>query len=263
MNHIAFDPLALAGEDREWWEKWHLRATAAALIAMQCKDEGKPVSFQSAIWTDLKRWLLDRVFHGKCAYCESKLVVTDYGDADHYRPKARVKAVPDHTGYFWIAYDWRNLIPCCKHCNTGGKSDSFPIGGRRVFDRTEAVAPQELDVIEKPLLLHPYACGDDHPRKHLEFNEFGHVRPRNGSIRGEQSIELCDLQRYQLVKERRQHQMNAWMHISWMGNLDNASEQRRALMKTFRDGTAEYSASVLDYIALRKRQLNADLEERL
>jgi hypothetical protein len=72
-----------------------------------------------------------------------------YGDAEHYRPKGAVKYKTEageledatcevlnprqgrivtqrHPGYFWLAYDWRNLLPSCVFCNSGqGKNERF------------------------------------------------------------------------------------------------------------------------------------------
>src|SRR5262245_35411480 len=100
MNHISFDPLTLCGDEKQWWDKWQRKAAAAALRVIECANEGKSVTFQAGIWSELKKWLLMHVFHGKCGYCESRLIVTDFGDADHYRPKGRVKDVANHNGYF-------------------------------------------------------------------------------------------------------------------------------------------------------------------
>src|SRR5712691_15858 len=94
-------------------------------------------------------------FHGKCAYCESFIAADQPGDLDHFRPKGKVTnsdhqsimiqdeqghAMP-HPGYYWLAYDWRNLLPSCEDCNrpstqkTGGqligKWDQFPVKGIR------------------------------------------------------------------------------------------------------------------------------------
>ena len=118
---------------------------------------------------------LERLFRGKCAYCE-----TFYASAQ------------SHPGYWWIAMAWDNLLPSCIDCNRKryqitprgdvsqvrlhentlgfsrsstvgtGKKDSFPLaaGGVRA---TRADDPLSA---EKPLLLNP--CEED-PREHLEY----------------------------------------------------------------------------------------------
>lgn len=63
------------------------------------------------------------------------------------------KDSPDH--YAWLAYEWRNLLLLCAHCNRM-KANLFPVEGPRVLPLTtwkEAVAAEEA------LLLDP--CADE------------------------------------------------------------------------------------------------------
>jgi uncharacterized protein (TIGR02646 family) len=61
---------------------------------------------------------LNIMFHGKCAYCESKINHVDYGQIEHYKPKA---LFPDSM------FDWHNLLLSCTKCNsTGYKGSRFP-----------------------------------------------------------------------------------------------------------------------------------------
>jgi uncharacterized protein (TIGR02646 family) len=53
---------------------------------------------------------LVRCFHGKCAYCESKILHVDYGHIEHYRPKSS----PEYQN---LAFDWNNLLLACAVCN--------------------------------------------------------------------------------------------------------------------------------------------------
>ena len=55
------------------------------------------------------------LFHNKCAYCESDL--GDNLDVEHFRPKGGVTEEPGHSGYWWLAHDWTNLLPSCTPCN--------------------------------------------------------------------------------------------------------------------------------------------------
>lgn len=68
---------------------------------------------------DLKTALAKET-HGKCAYCESYLLATDYGDIEHILPKNR-NARPD------LCYDWDNLTLACAKCNRSGKKDYYDI----------------------------------------------------------------------------------------------------------------------------------------
>lgn len=60
---------------------------------------------------------LEKLFHGKCAYCESFYAGVHPVDVEHYRPKGEVDGVAGHRGYWWLAMDWENLLPSCIDCN--------------------------------------------------------------------------------------------------------------------------------------------------
>lgn len=62
--------------------------------------------------------ILVKETHGKCAYCESKLLHITYGDVEHIVPKS-TKAE--------VAFEWNNLTLACDVCNTN-KSDKFSHG---------------------------------------------------------------------------------------------------------------------------------------
>ena len=127
-------------------------------------------------------------FRGKCAYCESNIHKSQYGDVEHFRPKAAVankngkpiKITSDgaeklHPGYYWLAYDWKNLLPACQLCNqtnpkkrTGGKligkGTRFP-----VKNNNYAIRPGE-ETAEEPLLINPVWTD---PSAHLSIDETG------------------------------------------------------------------------------------------
>lgn len=162
---------------------------------------------------------LEELFHGKCAYCESRYAGTQPMDVEHWRPKGKV-VEDDGTeiwpGYYWLAASWENLLPSCIDCNrerqqkvlpdgtvkTLGKANQFPLQdrGRRALRREDVDA-------EEPLLLDP--CGPDDPAEHLEFNEDGDLQARLDatgakSAKGKASIKVFALNRSALVLERRQ-----------------------------------------------------------
>jgi len=47
-----------------------------------------------------------------------------------YRPKGAVQQAPgqkkEYPGYYWLAYDWNNLLFICTACNTK-KRELFPL----------------------------------------------------------------------------------------------------------------------------------------
>jgi len=143
------------------------------------------------------RAALHKVFAGKCAYCELKLVHT-WGDIAHLRPVSNAastddeKSSPDH--YAWLAYEWRNLLLLCSECNRM-KRNLFPVAGPRALPLTtwrEAVAAEEA------LLLDP--CSDD-PVRHLAFTHTGEMHALTG--RGAMTLKQLGLNRPQLQELRR------------------------------------------------------------
>ncbi|WP_017750181.1 hypothetical protein [Scytonema hofmannii] len=90
--------------------------------------------------------LLEQIFHGKCAYCESKVTTTGYGEIEHFCPKGNSRCIH-------LTFEWNNLLLSCERCNDGGhKGIQFP-----------------LDPSGKPLLIDP-TDGVTDINKHLKFS---------------------------------------------------------------------------------------------
>lgn len=165
---------------------------------------------------------LDRLFHGKCAYCETRYGGSQPMDVEHWRPKGlahRDNGLPDmRPGYYWLAADWDNLLPSCIDCNRArvqfvppatepmkvGKGNQFPVEDEatRVQNHQAAAAIEH----EVPLILHPCI---DNPAEHLEFTAEAVARARTdaaGSVsqKGERSIHVYALNRSGLVFARRE-----------------------------------------------------------
>ena len=160
---------------------------------------------------------LEKIYHGKCAYCEQPT----YTYIEHYRPKNRVIKSPNHGGYFWLCYEWSNLLPTCHECNKigGGKADQFPIlneAQRATFtncfpdnqlDFTKLLANQPPLIDEAPYLLHPEI---DDPREYLSFEI--DAKKRGIALkgidavtkRGEETIRICHLNRVELLRKRQE-----------------------------------------------------------
>lgn len=159
-----------------------------------------------------------RLFHGKCAYCESRYVAATPMDVEHYRPKSSVQAWGDHPaagGYYWLAADWDNLLPSCADCNrrreqfdlTDG-ADGPKLGKQAIFpvaDETKRWAAPDAANEEQPLLLHPTV--DDDVESLLRFREDGFVEAAPAlagldAARVDTSILVYGLNRPGLVLER-------------------------------------------------------------
>ena len=154
---------------------------------------------------------LERLCDRKCAYCEAPAPASTSWDVEHYRPKGRVSERADHPGYYWLAYDWDNLLLSCELCNrrrrdrptweqaepgpAGGKVDRFPLAD----EATRAMSPGHDLEAEARLLLDPTR---DEPESHVTFALTGHAVARAGSAMGTASIDVYHLNRRRLRSAR-------------------------------------------------------------
>ncbi len=165
------------------------------------------------------REVLKGTQHNKCCYCENR---TSPGRIDHFRPKGRVrqhKAGEEiHPGYYWLAYEWDNLVLACEDCNNK-KSDYFPL------KEPEQRARNHLDPIsrESPLLLNPYV--DPDPSLHITF-EGSACRPI--TEKGRITVCLLQLNRTFLQDERQSRLSNLEVLCAVAHHPDICSTLRRA-----------------------------------
>lgn len=137
-----------------------LQAAAAAVL-----NESDPQRRSELIEKYRPRWVafrapFDAYSYGKCWYVECRNPGTD-DDIDHFRPKGGVYEEPDHPGYYWLAFEWRNLRLSCHRANrprvnpetgeTGGKAEHFPL----INPAARAYGPSDDWRREVPALLDP------------------------------------------------------------------------------------------------------------
>jgi hypothetical protein len=179
--------------------------------------------------------------HGKCCFCESKVRHTGPGTIDHYRPKAASQqeagAPFRRPGYYWLAYDWDNLLLVCVICNQTCKRNLFPLqnDGRRALSHLHPLHEEE------PLLINPTR---ENPADSISFRE-EYAFALNGNDRGRITIELLKLNdRSDLVERRRE-----WIRVlrvlrevlMLFPHSPTAVEVQQILGETVLD-TAEYAA---------------------
>lgn len=119
------------------------------------------------------------IYHDKCGYCESAKSPAFSWRVDHFRPQKGRDKAECHLGYYWLTYEWSNLILSCERCNNA-KSNHFPIQGDRITtpqaNYLEWRADSKSLLNEKPLLLNPEL---DHPENHLIFFPDGSIQGRD------------------------------------------------------------------------------------
>lgn len=214
---------------------WKTRAEVASRKIDEARSTNSAYEFDSKIWADLKEFQL-RYFGGKCAYCETNVVAGFWGDVEHYRPKRKVEEDPSHPGYYWTAYDPRNLMPSCQRCNQGkGKKNHFPVvDGTRAFDEAGLAA-------ETPLLLNPYF---DKPSEHLAWDFDPAKGEPTGYLRGltdkgRVSVNVYGLNRPDLVDERLAAQNEAVTAYK----LARIRDETGPLLTKLREGRLSYVAA--------------------
>jgi uncharacterized protein (TIGR02646 family) len=175
--------------------------------------------------TQIKSALVD-MFHGKCAYCESKITVVTYGAIEHFYPKST---------YVNLTFEWKNLLLSCDVCNdTNHKGTKFP-----------------LDINGNPLLIDS-TDGMTNPNTHLEFtwdSVVGLASVYGRDDRGKAVETIFDLNgmngRKELVDHRSKYvkRLFALLRLAQTGDSDAIS-----LLIESCHPSAEYSAFSLIHI---------------
>jgi uncharacterized protein (TIGR02646 family) len=180
-----------------------LRDRGVALTAELCRqaEAGQPLRFDRDVYgaPEVKH-ALRSAQHDKCCFCESKLGHAQFGDVEHYRPKAGAHqntADPPARGYYWLAYAWDNLYLSCEVCNRRHKRGLFPLLNP---DRRVASHHRSDDLhMEQPLFIDP---GREDPIEFIEFRRELAV-PTRGNPRGAATIAALQLNRDALWERRR------------------------------------------------------------
>ena len=147
--------------------------------------------FNDKIDKELKEYLHE-AFHGKCGYCETKIDSPSVGIVDRYRPHNGVRDKNEYHQdlYWWLTFEWDNLIYCCKTCNQY-KANYFPVVGKRAFNHKDDLSK------ERRLLLNPY---EDDPEEHFYYDHQGYICSKTNE--GDQTVELLRLNRTDLIEKR-------------------------------------------------------------
>jgi uncharacterized protein (TIGR02646 family) len=225
-------------------------------------SDGLDKSNRKKIWRDLAP-RLGKLQKGKCWYSESKNSGSDK-DIDHFRPKNRVDEDPDHEGYWWLAFDWRNYRYSCQWCNQrrndaanktdGGKWDHFPISpqGCRAQKEGDKLALEEVDLLD-PI--------DPEDWKLLTFLPNGQPTPAKDPgtreyERAKTSIQVYHLHCVELVRDRKNRATEIRLLVEDMETLYSKitepemrelyKNQQKKLLR-FIDSKSEYSAAALAY----------------
>jgi uncharacterized protein (TIGR02646 family) len=195
-------------------------------------DRQERLRFDMSILRTVKDDLV-KACNNKCAYCESLLGVVSHSDIENFRPKGGARGfnteqyAPNH--YWWLAYEWDNLLVSCQICNQKYKRDYFPLENESLRSPIGATGNELLK--EQALLIDP---ATDNPSEHLEFDENGYVREL--TKKGKVTIEILGLNRTDLIERRK----------SEASNLRNRLE----IMRFTTDFSNQYTREFVEYIKI-------------
>jgi len=193
---------------------------------------------------------LRRAQYHKCCYCEDKkFLATSYGAVEHYRPKGAVQQArgqkKEYPGYYWLAYDWNNLLFSCTTCNTK-KRDLFPLRDNNARARSHA----DDIAMEQPFLVNPAV---DNPRDHICFREGD---PEHLTEIGRITIQVLCLRRQYLDEARRERLEELKFFRKWVEKQkDSTDPSIQALVREMREKLeaavcpeAEYCSMAMDFL---------------
>ncbi len=157
--------------------------------------------------------ILFRNFHGKCAFCESKMAHVSSPHIEHFWPKSKF---PHKT------FAWRNWLLSCGRCNEA-KWSHMPFCG------------------PIPCLIHPII---EDPQKHIGF--VGPIVVEK-TERGKQTIELVGLKRLDLEEERARW-LDQICQLLLLATIPTFHREARTLLIWAMQPEAPYSAMTQAYL---------------
>ena len=212
------------------------------------------MSFDSGIYGDSTvKTLLINDQHEKCCFCEAKFLDNSYGDVEHFRPKGayqkRNSGPLTYPGYYWLGYDWDNLLFSCEKCNRSYKRNYFPLqteATRKPFHNHPNLLQNEDCLLVNPNM--------ENPANFITFREEVPVAI-NGNDKGKKTIEAFQLER--MNNTRMEHLLTLELALTWT-KIDPTSEvqikfamqafnfSRELVLKYIGDATSLYDSSAKD-----------------
>ncbi len=146
---------------------------------------------------------LNSIYNFKCAFCETDPTAGMTINVEHYRPKAKVTGEKNHPGYYWLGYEWSNLLLACYSCNNRKRSRfSIAKGGVRVdappLNKEDNLADSGRLLGENALIINPELIKD--VSIHFTYDDTGKIIFISGL--GKETIERTNLNRSPLIKAR-------------------------------------------------------------
>jgi uncharacterized protein (TIGR02646 family) len=198
--------------------------------------------FEVSLLGQVKKDLM-KMCNNKCAYCESRLDAVSYGDVENFRPKSGARGMNNEYApyhYWWLAYEWDNLLVACQICNQKYKRDYFPLEDESLRAPVGTMGEQLL--LEKALLIDP---SSEKPEQHLRFLDNGMVEEK--TKKGKCTIEIMGLNRENLVRSRREaaENLKARLELARSGNMGEAKKLLQYSKELYSDHPPQEYAATL------------------
>ena len=177
---------------------------------------------------------LRKLTHGKCVYCEHMLEVGTYIEVEHYIAKTIDES---------LVFEWTNLLPVCRLCN----------GSKAYDDHRRALLKPDDEDPEPYFWLHA-GTGELRPHPNLTAAE---------TIRAEETIRLCDLQRGALCAKRSETIELTDLLLKVLADENILPQTRQRAWKALSDPKREYKFVVRHVLTLKGRRDLADEDRRL
>ena len=250
----------------EKWKEWHQECDVARDKLVKRVENGQKPKV-TGLYKDPRMQSVYKSrkapFYGKCVYCESHVLVNQPGDIEHWRPKNRVtdetgRAIKiktedgntvRHPGYYWLAYEWRNLLFACEDCNRPstaktpgrriGKWDRFPVEDFRATKMGE-------ESRESPILINPV---EEDPAAHLKVDDTGVIIAKTD--RGQKCIDIFGLNAREALRDARRKYIDdtrrlikllIWWIESRQPDGKDAMRKLTEKVEEIKSGAAPYSA---------------------
>ena len=216
-------------------------------IPRHYRDGGKGFDASSGIYAH--RSVKDELLaaqHRKCCYCERKILppTSATWNTSGRRLASSGEGVKKliKPGYYWLAYDWSNLLVSCGVCNTAWKQTYFPLRNERHRSRWHG------DPIagEHPMLVDPAA---EDPRDHIRY---AGDAPYALTQRGQATIDRLGLRRGDLREARKEllSTLTVLRDVTiCLAPSDPARTTAETHLESVAEPTKEFSSMVIDFLA--------------
>jgi hypothetical protein len=239
MRPIAIETFTPSEE----WQQRARQATTELEEKVTRDDKLDYIRRHASIWKDLGSELRTH-FGNKCWYTDA----SNYGsrlDVEHFRPKAKTVELnpedyeeagddlllklsePEREGYWWLAFEYENLLLCAQVMNREEKRNFFPLHRASVV---ASGANRNAWRTEIPVFLDPRKLDDVCL---VAYDETGAMRPR-ADLTGWERLrvvitnECFGLSRFQPLIEGRQR--------TWQKCTDLIEQYRRAAARQLQVG---------------------------